>query len=380
MTHIPQLCAHRERPLSRSSTACWQREQSHLTRHRDALTRACAWLGELTRPAPPRLQPEPLWSDCLTELVSDGAEPGPARAAPPSRSPHVRSDSQPKSSHRAADAMPLPVQSAADHPLERPAPPPVGLPRKAPLDALQRHGGRLPAPKRSLRKPTRHAAPISGPQPARRTTEPPARHTARSAWQAQLARRTQARLQPAGSVEPMSSALEMEWKRPLLGNTASAELLHTLARVDGPPQAESRRAKHRRAQKPPLPRQDPPPRRRQALDDAISSPPQHTARGRRAARPTVVPAADEALHTVVGSGHPAPVVVPPHAAPTLPPLHPLAHPAAAELSTAAQAARESATREMETAVVDPTAEDLTELTRQLKRILDAEARRHGIDV
>ena len=71
-----------------------------------------------------------------------------------------------------------------------------------------------------------------------------------------------------------------------------------------------------------------------------------------------------------------PQIAPPLNVPLRSPLRPLAHPAAAEPTAARDAARRSARHEeMETAVVDQ-----AQLARQLKQILDEEARRFGIDV
>jgi hypothetical protein len=66
---------------------------------------------------------------------------------------------------------------------------------------------------------------------------------------------------------------------------------------------------------------------------------------------------------------------PPQLADTLPPLRPPAGPGLAAMPTASAAARRSAQREAEAAE-----DDLDELAGKLRKLLEEEARRHGIDV
>lgn len=66
---------------------------------------------------------------------------------------------------------------------------------------------------------------------------------------------------------------------------------------------------------------------------------------------------------------------PPRMADTLPPLRPPAGPGMTAMPAAAAAARRSARREEDTAV-----DDLDELAGKLRRILEEESRRHGIDI
>ena len=72
----------------------------------------------------------------------------------------------------------------------------------------------------------------------------------------------------------------------------------------------------------------------------------------------------------------APWFAPPQLAPTLPPLHPVQRNEASLIPAAAFTAERSARREAEETAPD----DLEELARKLRWILEEEARRHGIDV
>jgi len=69
-------------------------------------------------------------------------------------------------------------------------------------------------------------------------------------------------------------------------------------------------------------------------------------------------------------------IMPPFLSPSLPPLLPAAAPGSSVLPLAAETARRSAWRDE----VNAQEKDLNLLAAQIKRILDEEARRHGIDV
>jgi hypothetical protein len=94
--------------------------------------------------------------------------------------------------------------------------------------------------------------------------------------------------------------------------------------------------------------------------------------------------ARETVQALAGAPHdpgeslagPAPRFAPPQIAPTLPSLRPVQWPSVELIPAAAFTAERSARREE----VEAGPDDLDELSRKLRRILEEEARRHGIEV
>jgi hypothetical protein len=424
MTLLPRL-APRRSPLPRSSSACWQRRLARPVARSAAATQACAWVVDFVAAPRPRLQPEPLWGSCLAQMFAEGEErpstpPRPKRSvkpghthSPPARAgkPEERHGSKPGKGTRPSlptratrpDLPPLPVQKIGQL-----------LQRLAEGGAGERWTGRSgPTDQRPRATSFRANAGWPG-RPGQPTaavpTGPPAAEAV-PAWQEKVSRRVARQLwpttpqgRPLAALPPSPAVAKpahadgaMLWQRPLPGPTASISLLQSLrqpgsASTDeqaaGRPHSQQQPAapqSHRRPQKETAkevrPAAEETHRSQLPAQTAVWPAPQPTV-GQAAiagGQPETWPASQPANRSMDGFAPGAKAVVPQTAPPQtgalLPSLRPMDHPAAAEPTVARETARRSAEREMETAVVDT-----TQLARQLKQILDEEARRYGIDV
>lgn len=419
--------------------ACWRREVRRTTAAPAALARACAWVGELTREPRPRLRRQPLLGHCLADLLD--AAPGEAPpAAPeprPAKPPAARQTpgQGPTGDHGTTAAPPArrarPDAATAEHgPARRPhaAATAAGQPNRATPELLARLGG---PPKGRPPAPNAHAGRRQAPGQRRPTADhrpPPADGVARD-LSARLAERARQRARfpvagqqtareatpPARPAAPDTPAgdLAAQWRGSLAGQRAPAGWL-AARRGPGGPAAPADRANAAG------PRQSSAPDERQTTDAAgrpASAPARATTAQRGAGlRPVARPRRAAAPQTAHAAGHgsgawPDPATngtdaaagptvdevaawrdgrleaddgqvvsvvsrfAPPQMADTLPPLRPPNGPALVAMPVAAAAARRSAQRETDAAV-----EDLDELAGKLRRLLEEESRRHGIDI
>jgi hypothetical protein len=421
MSVLPRLMP-RWPVVLRSSSACWQRQLARPVARSAAATRACAWIADFVAIPRPRLQPEPLWGSCLEQMLAGGERPSttpsPKRTMKPSPThslppPQASKPAQRSGARAGNKALPdLPTHSA------RPDLPRVPGPKMGQLlRQLARTGEAGPPAGRVGRaghqpraKKPRVAAGWSG-RPEQPTTTVPARLPATAqavvAWQEKMVRGVARQLRRARSNQvslatpPVElSAIPVDgvalWQRPLHGPGVSRSLLQQLAQPgaaaaskqqaapltrrqpenvlptrDMPPVAAGSDQPQMATQLPILPAQQPllPPATAKRQPGALSTT-DATSPNRAGATP-----ANEAV---------APQVSPPQATPLLPSLRPLPNPAGAEPTAAREAAWRSAQRESKTSVVghgpDYGRMNATHLARQLKQILDEEARRHGIDI
>jgi len=70
-----------------SAPACWQRELTKQTSQLESLQRLCIWLGPFIETRP-KLRKGPLWGDCLMELTGQGVQPEQSNA----ETSHLRRD------------------------------------------------------------------------------------------------------------------------------------------------------------------------------------------------------------------------------------------------------------------------------------------------
>ena len=421
--------------------ACWRREVRRTTAAPAALARACGWVGELAREPRPRLRRQPLLGHCLAELVDAAPPEAPpaAPAEPPRARPpvaHGAPGDRPKGDHAATTAghkQPTPpaASSAGHGPARGPksAATAAGQPAKATPELLARlggparsrpaaagaHGGRRATPGRGS-TPGHGTAPAKAATPERR---PPPAERAGHELPARLAERVRQRALLAGpepqdketgapsAARPRPDAandLAAQWRGSLDGQRAPAGWLAAPGNAHGRAPAPSAAPEPRAPGQPPTADE----RRAAGVRAGQATPPalpaaRHARRaaGHAAARearrgsgarldPPGEDGAGDALYAEEGSaaasrdgrleaddGQVVSVVsrfAPPQLADTLPPLRPPG-PGAVAMPVAAAAARRSALRE-EGAVV----EDLDELAGKLRRLLEEEARRHGIDI
>ena len=71
MSNLPKLIVSRQNLFAGGQApACWQRDFSRIVRKQDGLNRACSWVAAAVKSRPLRLQTQPLWGNCLAELVN----------------------------------------------------------------------------------------------------------------------------------------------------------------------------------------------------------------------------------------------------------------------------------------------------------------------
>lgn len=402
---------------------CWQKEISPPAAAPRAIERACRWLEELAGP-PPRLQDEPLLGRCLPELLD-----APAVAEQPAP------DEQPRASRRRPKTEPpaparrsrtggtkmyggKPQTHAA--PSEQPARAPQALLESYGASRKGRRSGAAERPAQSRTRKQQHAPhlPIHG----RVTTDqtPPVSGHDSSAWAGRLVERVRRRaLGRAGRAtvvakgalpllpgEPPGGGLAAQWERLLAGERVPAGTLARLAdaatgkgrrsRGAGGKGAKGRPAAGEEAATRALkdePAEERPAGRSPANGRSRSGTGEWPARRRRSRGGRKGDdGREEAAHKEEVAVEPASVhergrhepvdehalaatrFQPPQMVERLPPLRPplpngLAIPAAA--AAAARSARAEAAGE---------GDDLDELARQLRKLLEEESRRYGIDV
>ncbi len=371
---------------------CWRRNLARKAGRLENLRRMCAWVRPLvaTRPA---LRDKPLFGHCLAQLTEQATRPPDAKSETtrPRPSPFSHDDSRDRERNAVrADGHPgAPAKGSVDRPPEplaekrarRRAPLPPDLNRRAAPTLLKRlagstawamdkhlagykAGGKAPGPKPGV-SPGAPRTPVS------------VRH-----WQQTLVGRLKRVLRRDG-IDGTASPAD-PWTSRLIGQTAPADWLARLARM---PVADGG-ASERSVQPQSTPQHSPGTR---SADRTVSD----VARaGHGQATPTVAVEGDAARALIAGGevasqtpllaaggvddiesgSRPSARIAPPAVAPVLPELLPGVVgepvPAVAAAIVRHGARRESAASE----------DDLGVLASRIKRILDEEARRHGIDV
>lgn len=405
MKAAPQAALH-----AACAPEAWRKGLERARERATGLERACAWLETDLPAEPPRLRPRPLLGDCLAELAAELGEEIEAPAESESRQPSRRA-APPERSRKPAPAgpprrkPPVPHEARSKKAAARPGgksqtPPPSGS-KKAGRGLLERLAGTgARRPRVPLHKAADH--PRSAPTPAgapshpTRRPLPPVAAGGHDPW----GRRASARLNVPAAARPLPAAstaappaggavrpeaLEAQWRRPLSGETFPLDRLEALAREPQPaPAVESRRGHE------PVSQAGLPSPAERAIEAALSQaapsgngrdrrpPAEAQPAGRSPAETAAEAAAPAALPHDPGESlaGPSPRFAPPQAAPTLPDLRPAQRPSANLTPAAAFAAERSARRE----ALDTEPDDLDALARKLRRILEEEARRHGIDV
>lgn len=421
---------------------CWQRELARAAARLDALRRAGAWVDEVIT-VYPKLWDEPLLGNCLAVLAAEVARPagiesevarrvreGPtgsaASAAREQRSASDRGRLTRRSAFGpSADLLTVHPQTPYRPGESRPhnvGPDLTGVPRQAGLALLRRlvgeraqsHQVELPcgslimspgvgrAHRRSDRPQAkaRRDAPLLEPMNFREQSSEPLTETRRRpraqprsgaheptasrAWQIDLARRAVnalhgTNLSPLAPTEQGKAFLARNWSVPIAGPLAPLELLTRSVRLSQPNGGASHSDGHNITSQP-------------SPDSQRSNPPSPAndagARTRRAIMPVPLRGEDKESLPPLGedSHHCAPEdvprtnrwierIAPPVVIPSLPPL---IRPEVVGMPVppvATATARQGAWAEA-TAADD----NLDVLAAKIKRILDEEARRHGIDV
>jgi hypothetical protein len=424
MSQLPRLAVPEVTALfvHGRSPACWQRQINRSASEQIALARACHWVDKVARQPSPRLQPDPLLGGCLAELVAavpPPAEPGPVERP---RSPQAAGPAEGITRRTPKKRPPLPPLPA------RQDAPPMPRPAQAHPDLLRQWAETTAVPHPHPHQPTgRQRTPPSNAPAAQRpqlphSPMPPGGEQSAQAWADYLIGRTRKQMalaetavaSPASKsnirqtsdeqrLEKPATNLEKQWQRPLSGKPAPPALLTHLQ--TGPTLAANGSAPPKPARSPgtapPQPGQEsaatasPPgaPAPRPTSPDLWPLAPQpggpveamaaRSGEGKRPFSPM-----DSLPKTAVGESAPphpddtddgwlpAPRFAPPQITEVLPRLRPLPRPGlTSQFPIAAATAQGSAHREAES-----TPEELSDLARKLKQILDEESRRHGIDV
>ncbi len=394
---------------------CWQRNLARKAARLENLRRMCAWVRPLaaTRPA---LRDKPLFGHCLAQLTEQAARPPDAKSETPRPRPrpfsHDDSGDRDRNVVRADGRPGAPTNGSAGRPPEllaekrtpRRAPLPPDLNRRAAPALLERLSGSSDKPSAISHQPSAinkaprpkpgvssgaPRAPVSirhwqqglvGQRAVAMTSREGDRVSVRH-WQQTLVGRLKRVLRRDGDdgVESLADV----WTTRLTGQTAPGDWLVRLARM---PVADGG-ASERTLQPQSTPQQSPGTR---SADRTVSD----VARvGHGQATPTTAVERD-ATHGLTAGGEtvqtpllaaggagdtegrlrPSARIAPPAVAPVLPELLPGVVgepvPAVAAAIVRHGARRESAASE----------DDLGVLASRIKRILDEEARRHGIDV
>lgn len=437
----PRLCPPRPRVVFAGgrAPACWQQQVRPTAAAPAALARICGWMAEMAQETGPKLRPEPLLGTCLAEMVGDGAAEAPAagettasgggkpRPAEPDAARQAQKATPPLA-HEAGKRSPLiaPATGERRQPLPDGSPPagarkppaggsfPGAGSRRATPELLARLAGR--GAKAGPRTPTVKRPPLARPagQPA---AVPAGQPAAGQDWAGRLAKRVRQRaLAGSPASEPRDAKerghflapaerpgdLPAQWREPLDGQRVPAGwLAATQASTPAtrPPAAPTGQPHARTAGNDAPPLSSPsghrpilhPPQRGRRSRAGHHDDPTGAARGLARSIPAggdsdgwvgPGPDVDGASHRngrlEADNGEVVSVVnrfAPPQMADTLPPLRPPVGQGSVAMPVAAAASRRSARRE-EAAAVD----DLDELAVKLRRILEEESRRHGIDI
>lgn len=424
MSAAPRLLAAAPRSVLRGGCApgeC-QKGLQRLRESSAGLERLCAWLENGLPDEPPRMRPRPLLGDCLSELVGELSnetdllperEEGGSGSRLPSRRGVSPAFPQSKAHKPTKPRVPHPEgRQVMEKSTFRSDPAPARKPKggasgassgKADRALLERlagasdrratASGSQPHSGRAAGKPA--WAPLPGAAPrsdgAASLHSQPETDGGHAPWVRRAARRARGVLdapsvwtaQPAFSDQaiPLGEAgLEEQWSWPLSGETIPVERIEALTGVirrDALPESGRRSGtpgNHEPGTRP-LDR---------ALQDSL--PPARSGQERYAPSPEEagLPPASETAQALAGTPHdpgeslagPAPRFAPPQVAATLPSLRPVQWSSVELTPAAAFTAERSARRE----AADTEPDDLDELALKLRRILEEEARRHGIEV
>jgi hypothetical protein len=417
------------------SPACWRQQLSHSVARQETVAQTCAWVEEMVVDQSPSsiLESGPLFGGCLAELVDVPAqieqkatESQPRKAAKPAfKSTPSKGTTRQKRSFtlpkRAGSIKLPPLRKSAD----------------SSGDLLRRWAGKTAAVQNSGLNRRRPKRPV---QNGTRVTPPAAGYTSQE-WANQLVGRTRERLTQdeklSASTGTSSKSLtkrfdkgqislsdndkipaniEDQLRQSLLGKTVSVEVLESLV----PDLAESQtNSKEKRAN----PNRSGNPERSSISTDSASrnrnfpfnpvstqrrkvesvawsedgrkrppintSPPQTAAlREDRLTSTFENGLSDQHQGNIwADSTRQGPRFAPPQVAETMPPLQALPHASPLRpLPIASETAEWSARREGTQATLSASgvktapAENLDDLARQIKQIIDEESRRHGIDV
>lgn len=433
---LPRLCPPSPRKVLAGgrAPACWKQQVRRATAGPAALARACAWVADLAHQPGPKLRREPLLGHCLPELMG---ELGQEEPPPPAEAERRRAKPTPpregvgdglKGQHGPTTGArqprpPRPDSTAGGRkPSHRPAASAVaGGPKRATPELLARHGGRAAKGRLATadrRRPTAGHRPPMGEH--RLLVKQPGHD-----WSDRLIERVKQRvLRPSpreGSGEGSASLpshflpeerpadLAAQWSGLLEGRRIPAGWLAAQLGQVGRGASAGAGSRGGRDEKPsPNPsrgegggdrqtaaeRRGPGwysrlrPRRladgsllrgtRTGSDAGRGSFASEDANSEGWAGPDEGGATQRNGRLEADDGQVVSVVsrfAPPQMADTLPPLRPPAGPGITAMPAAAAAARRSARREEESAV-----DDLDELAGKLRRILEEESRRHGIDI
>ncbi len=423
----PRLCPPRPRVVFAGgrAPACWRQQVRPTAAAPAALARLCGWMAAMAQETGPKLRSEPLLGTCLAEMVGDGPAEAPSAVETTASGGGKPRPAEPGASRQAQTATPPLAHETGKR---RPATAPVTGERRQPLPggSFPGVGSRRATPELLARLAGRGAK--AGPRTSEVKRPPLARSKGQAAtaagqsaagqeWAGRLAERVRQRALaglPAGEPRDANerghfpapaerpSDLPAQWREPLDGQRVPAGwLAATQASTPAtrPPAAPTGQPRARATSNdaPPLsspsghrPILHPPQRGRRSPAGRRDDP---TGAARGLSRPVPAggdsdgwvgpgPDVDGASHRngrlEADNGEVVSVVnrfAPPQMADTLPPLRPPVGQGSVAMPVAAAASRRSARRE-EAAVVD----DLDELAVKLRRILEEESRRHGIDI
>ena len=358
------------------AAACWQKNLTGHTARLQRLRQLCKWVKPLAETRP-RLRDRPLWGECLVELTHPEAQ---AEVSTP-ETPHSRHGQANRADLAAprqemqnfvgkplaparkftSGRMPSGNQLHGGKTFHENAAQPHELSRKASQVLLERMAGQIPenagtiTPARGMRRQLDMSA-----EKSLLTRQQVA--VSQKEWLQAIARRAGRFFDRTGL--PTARALEAQWSARLDGEPAAPELLlHWLVgpSINGVPSIRQMRD---RARPPQLSGVDLNQRQAASETDPFD------ARSTPAPLPVAGWKGD-----VESEGTSSYRIAPPGAAPSLPHMLPPqgsyeSAPGLAAIITRQRVRQEAATSE----------DDLAGLAENIKRILDEEARRHGIDV
>ena len=436
----PRLCPPRPRVVFAGgrAPACWRQQVRPTAAAPAALARLCGWMAEMAQETGPKLRPKPLLGTCLAEMVGDGATEAPAAAEttaggdkPRPAEPGAGRRAQkaaPPLDHETGKRRPSAAPAAGEQRQPLPGSPPPDNARKSPAGgSFPGAGSRRATPELLARLAGRGAKagprtleakrpPLARPK-GQPVAAPVGRPAAGQEWAGRLAARVRQRAlagSPAGAPQGANERelwpapaerpadLPTQWREPLDGPRVPAGWLatgHASAPATRPPAAPAGQPRAGGAGNDAPPSSGPgnrrptvyPPQRGRRSPAGHRDDPTGAERG--LSRPIPAggdsdswvgpgPDVDGASHRngrlEADNGEVVSVVnrfAPPQMADTLPPLRPPVGQGSVAMPVAAAASRRSARRE-EAAGVD----DLDELAGKLRRILEEESRRHGIDI
>ncbi|VAW30267.1 hypothetical protein MNBD_CHLOROFLEXI01-3952 [hydrothermal vent metagenome] len=409
MSHLPNR--NQQQPLPTflagqgQAIACWQRELERSTARRKSLARACAWAEETDAKSTPRLQTEPLLGHCLAELLDKPdreqvwVEPEkPSTRQSVAKAPVVESHDEttgarlPQAKRKASQVdLPLSVNKRVKR--ER-------LRQLAGKTAVTPTQFRATKKQRQTKLPTvRHKAEQRTPIAKKADfAKRQASQQQVAVWQQAVAQRAHKQAWTANRTAPKRASgleevrplpeqsqngLSNQWNQPFTGQTISTHLLRALAQpkqtmigqAKRPSKASQPFSQLAQSKRPYHPEPHQPqsvtmkPEASIPLPSLPASPPETRAYLADEARGKTIIKPSDSL------GQDEPRFAPPHLAPTLPPLQPTQWPYLPNTPVATAVAQRSAQRE-----AAPETENLDDLARLIKQILDEESRRYGIDV